>query len=187
MAEPLFIDRDKLLERQRLSSISDTSDVSSQVDLSIETTRTEFWTRLGLVKLDALVALTLDGDPSTDLEYKKLLAQVTELKMVRAFLLRHLNTITRQGGGARTFQEWNEVAAFRGTTAQQRSDEIERCQMEIEQAFGILSDENLAGNSPSVRADTIRNKLKDEHRVVGFSLYASTRYLFCFSLDTSNE
>ena len=187
MADPLFIDRDKLLERQRLSTINPESDIDAQVDLGIETASVEFWRRIGLVKVVALQALTLDGTPSTDDEYKKLLAQTTELKMLRSFLLRHLNTITRQGGAARAFQEWNEVAAFRGTTERQRADEIERCQLEIDQAFLLLDDEVTAGDAPSVRADTIRNKLIDEHRVVGFSLYATKRYMFCFSLDTSNE
>ncbi len=188
MAEPLFIDKDKLLERQRLSSLDEDGDAAAQVDLAIESVATEFYRRLGLTDLNALVALKqLDGVPSTDDEYKQLIAQVTEQKLVRVRLLREFNTITRQGGASRVFQEWNESPAFRGTTEKQRSEELERCNLEIEQAFMILSGEVSAGGAAHVRADSIKSKLADRFRVVGFSLYSSDPYLFCFALDKSND
>ena len=120
-----------------------------------------------------------------DDEYTRLLAQVTEMKMVRRHLIRHLNTITKDGGSPRAFQDWNEVAAFRDTTERQRSAELLRCDADIESAFKLLTGEEAAGSVATVQADTIGSKLADRFRVVGFSLYSSEPYLFCFALDKS--
>jgi hypothetical protein len=184
VSNPLFDTLDSTLKRQRLTNLDPSHTVIEQLDLVVDDARGEFYTRLGLSRMQTLTGITPAMPPATDDEHLYLLAQVTEQKMIRHGLLGYLSTLTKEGQGGRIYQEWNDVSAFRDMGAERIENERKRLWDEIDRAFGFLSGELLPGKSPRIRASAIGSTLNKQYRKVGFSLYASPAYLFHFSLDT---
>lgn len=183
-SEPIFGALLDTEQKQRIAGLADDHVVKQQLDIVIDDTRGEFWTRLGRARLDAIVAFAAADPPTTDDGYMRLLAATTEQKMIREGLLGWIPFAAKEGSGGRIHQQWNDVSAFRGMTAARARDERSRLSKEINRAFAYLSGEVLPGNSASVRATTIGSELGIQHRKVGFSLYVEIPYFFHFALDT---
>ena len=187
MADSVFSTNEETQVRQRLSGLAVDHPVLEQLDLVISSVRVEFYARLGLVPLNALIAYADSETPATEEEYKSMMARVTEQKMIRLGLLNWLTFAAKEGDGGRIYQEWNDVGAFRDMSPKRITDEAERLGGEIEEAFTILSGSRVPGQSLAVRATTLGSELELKYRKVGFSLLASPAYLFHWSLDTDTD
>jgi len=187
MSEPVFSTLLHTQERQRLDGLAQGHTVLEQLDLVIDDARAEFWTRLGLTRLDEVAAMTAAEPPVTEDNYMHLLASTTEQKMIRKGLLSWVSIIAKEGGGGRIHQEWNDVSAFRDKSVESMQGEQDILAEQINQAFDILSGNSDAGSAPRVKASAIGSQLDDQYRKVGFSLWANPPYLFHFALDDSNE
>lgn len=172
---------------QRLSGLEPTHSALSQLDLIVDSVRVEFYTRLGLTRLNAIIAFDETEPPVTDNEYLRLAAKTTEQKMIRKGLLNWLTFAAKEGEGGRINQEWNDVGAFRDMSPRRIKEEANRLDAEVERAMVYLSGVRDAGESPSIRATTIGSELEPQHRKVGASLWAVPAYLFHFALDTDTN
>jgi hypothetical protein len=184
MSDPLFDTLDTVKTKQRLIGLDPGHTVLEQLDLVVDDARGEFYTRLGLTRLNTLTALAGAEPPVTDNDHLRLLAATTEEKVIRLGLLSQLTILAKEGAGGRLHQEWNDVSAFRDMNAEAIDAETKRLQAEIDRAFGFLSGELTPGASPRIKAAAIGSTLKSQYRKVGFSLYAVPAYMFHFSLDT---
>jgi hypothetical protein len=184
MSDPLFETLDNTKKKQRLTNLAVGHTVLEQLDLVVDDARGEFYTRLGLSRLNTLTAIVEVDPPTDDDEHLRLLAQVTEQKLLRRGLLSILTQLAKEGQGGRVYQEWNDVSAFRNMSAERIETEIKRLEEETDRAFGFLSGELTPGASPRIKAASIGSELESQYRKVGHSLYAVPPYLFHFALDT---
>ena len=184
MSDPLFDNIDTVKTKQRLIGLDPGHTVLEQLDLVVDDARGEFYTRLGLTRLNTLTALTGAEPPVTDDDHMRLLAATTEQKMIRLGLLTYLTALSKEGAGGRIYQEFNDVSAFRDMSAERIVNEQQALRAEIDRAFGFLTGTLTPGASPRIKAASLGSTLEPQHRKVGFSLYAVPPYLFHFSLDT---
>lgn len=184
--QPMFKTLADLKLAQRLDDTITGTVVERVLGVAIDDARNEFYMKLGLAKSVELTGLSEPPDPPTSEDHHKwLLARATEHRLVRRTLLSWLTKMVKDGGNANILEEWNEVGAFRDMSPREVEAEITRLNDEIAQAFEILAGTAQAGQVTGVKAMAIGSTLKDKYRVVGFSIHAG--YLFCFSLDSSNE
>ena len=184
MSDPLFDTLDTVKSKQRLIGLDPGHTVLEQLDLVVDDARGEFYTRLGLARLNTLSALAGAEPPVTDNDHLRQLAATTEQKMIRRGLLTYLTSLSKEGAGGRIYQEWNDTSAFRDKRAEFVANELASLLEEIDRAFGFLSGTLTPGASPRNKAASLGSTLEPQHRKVGFSLYAIPAYLFHFSLDT---
>lgn len=184
MSIPLFTSRADTLKKQRLTELAPGHPALEQFSVAVDEARGEFYMRLGRTKLAELEAITPAEPPDTDAEHLRLLASTVEQRLIRVGLLGYLTALLKEGTGGRIHQEWNDVSAFRNMTSEQAKEERKKLLEEADRAFGFLSGNLIAGESPRLRAAAIGSKLDSQYRKVGFSLYAIPPYLFHFSLDT---
>jgi hypothetical protein len=183
-SDGIFTVEADILKRQRLTGLDATHPVLEQLDIAVDSARGEFFTRLGLPRLNAVIAFDDNEPPTTEEEYLSLIAKTTEQKLIRKGLLNWITFAAKEGEGGRIFQEWNDVGAFRDMSPLRIREESSRLEGEIEEAFTYLSGNRSAGESGRVRAATLGSELDAEFRKVGFSLFGSTPYLFHWALDT---
>lgn len=153
MFVPTKLDLRKAL---RMSKIGDESDALNMIDAAIQTVSVLFYRSLGADKIAALQAIAYPNAPSSDVEYLRVLAATTEIKAVRAQLLRTIPTMFMDGSVAT--QTWQEEAGFRyNAGAIAMRDELKRLDTEIQEALAQLSAMTLSpggGVSVSVVAPT---------------------------------
>lgn len=184
--QPMFKTLADLKLAQRLDDTITGTVVERVLGVAIDDARSEFYMKLGLSKTIELTGLAEPPDPPTTEDHHKwLLARATEHRLVRRTLLSWLTKMVKDGSNANIVEEWNEVGAFRDMSPREVESEIERLNREISQAFEILSGTAAAGEVAGVKAAAIGSKLADKYRVVGYSIHAG--YLFCFSLDSTND
>jgi hypothetical protein len=176
-SDPLFSSIEDTMKIQRVTNLDADHAVRQQLDLAIDSARVEFYTRLGLTKLDALVATVPADPPTTEDHYRRLIAQVAEQNLLRVSLLRWLTVLAKEGNASRIHQEWNDIGAFRELSVREKEAEIERLQSDIDRAMGLL-DGTLAVGTPRGRAivinrgtDGVSEDTLEEGRVLGDSLF----------------
>lgn len=138
MSDPLFSTLADTQKRQRVTNLEAGHAVLEQLDHAIDNARVEFYSRLGLTKLNALIAIVPADPPTTEDEYRRLLAQITEQNMLRLTLLRWLTVLSKEGNASRIHQEWQDIGAFREMSSREKEAELTRLEADIDRALGIL-------------------------------------------------
>lgn len=147
---PLFQDYGYLLQSLRLSGIGMDSDAQIIVDNAIREAKVYFWKTLGKAQVDSIVAYSASANPSTDQQYIREVALLTEYKLVRVNLLKTMTTSLKDGS-AQFWQEWNQEAAFRNSSEFSRQREINGLLEEIEANLSILSGQVSSGEEKRVK------------------------------------
>lgn len=152
--EPLFaLNRDTLLRALRLSAVRVENDASTMIDAAIQDTRVGFLQYLGREKVDMLASMPFSANPTTDTEHLRLLAYQTEIKWVRAKLIRTMPMLFMDGTAR--VQAWQDEAAFRETSYLQTRDELKRLEEEIAQNLSTLKASNLSSTGGRVTMSVI--------------------------------
>lgn len=124
--------------RLRLTSVpASATDTAAIIDEAISNARLAFYRRLGRIPVQNLLGIAESATPSTDDEVLRTLASLTEVKLVRVFLLRELPNAFMDASGD-VNKRWNEEAAFRERPRSDREREIARLNEDIEQAMQEL-------------------------------------------------
>jgi len=160
MSEPIFTDLATTKQKQRVTNLDAGHAVLDQLDFAIETARVEFYTRLGLAKLNALSSIIPVEPPQTEDEYRYLIASTCEQNMLRLTLLRWLTVLSKEGNASRIYQEWNDVSAFREMSSREKEIELSRLQSDIDRALGIL-DETIEIGTPRAGRALVINASTD--------------------------
>lgn len=126
--------------RLRLSAVPDSStDTLAIIDEAILKARLEFYRRLGRTQVGNLLDTAEVAEPTTDDEVRRSMASLTEVKLVRVYLLRELPNAFMDASGDLN-RRWNEEAPFRERPRSDREREILRLLDEIEQDMQILAE-----------------------------------------------
>lgn len=134
---PMFVPTmDDLRKSLRLSSIATTSDAIAMIDAAVQTASVTFFRHLGQEKIALIKATAYTRAPVTNMEFLRVLAASTELKIVRAQLLRNMPLMFMDG--AIPARSWQEEAAFREGSTLMHRDEMKRLDEEIRQALATL-------------------------------------------------
>lgn len=134
---PLFMpDGDSLRKALRLSQVPDQNDATAQIDSAVESMKVRFFQALGEPRILALQSIPYSTTPKGTSAYLRILAATTEVKGVRAQLMRTLPMLFMDGT-SRT-QSWNDEAAFRETSYLQTRDELKRLDNDVQQALEVL-------------------------------------------------
>lgn len=137
MADPLFVvDLDTLKQKLRLTGIVADSDADLVFQEALLTVRRGFYDRLGLTAIATIEAITFTEDPDTDDEYRRLLANVVEVKWVRLQCLKTMPVVFMDGSGD-TLEQWNKEAAFRQGPMPEK--EWKRLEQDLEDALVLLA------------------------------------------------
>lgn len=136
---PLFSSsKDELRKALRMSQIAPGSDALKMIDSAIQTASVMFYRQLGADKIAVLRSIPYPNTPYTDLEYLRVLAAQTEIKAVRAQLLRTIPLMLMDGSIASG--SWQQEAGFReGNNALLLRDELKRLEAEIASGMEQLS------------------------------------------------
>ena len=134
---PLFVPSMSELRRSlRLSAIDSSSDALAMIDSAVETASVTFFRHIGGSKIETLRSAPYTRNPLSALEYLRVLAVSTEIKIVRAQLLRSMPTLFMDG--AVVERAWQQEAAFREGSTLMHRDELKRLDEEIRQALATL-------------------------------------------------
>ena len=135
---PLFIaDEDTLRKQLRLSGVPAGVDADEMISTAILEVRSKFIRRLGLTRINVLVAMTFNETPTTENESLRLVANMTELIWVKAMLMRSLTVMFLDGAGG-ALQDFHNESAFRSTGPFERDREIKRLEAEIQENLELL-------------------------------------------------
>jgi hypothetical protein len=115
--------------------------------------RLRFIRRLGLTRVNTLVAYNYEEDPATEQDVLRALANSTEIKMVRLNLMRVLPTAFMDGSA--TLQQWNQEAPFRSASQSDLSVEMQRLDAEIEEALDLLAGDDEVGSEETIQGTNI--------------------------------
>lgn len=136
---PLFVSsKDELRKALRMSQIAPDSDALKMIDAAIQTASVMFFRQLGADRISVLRSIPYPNTPYTDLEYLRVLAAQTEIKAVRAQLLRTIPLMLMDGSIATG--SWQQEAGFReGNNVLLLRDELKRLEAEIASGMDQLS------------------------------------------------
>jgi hypothetical protein len=148
--EPMFVPTKlELRKALRMSKISDDSDALSMIDAAIQSASVLFYRTLGPVRIASLQAIAYPKAPTSDTEFLRVLAAATEIKVVRAELLRTIPTMFMDGSIAE--KSWQEEAGFRYNSNLALRDELKRLEAEIQGALAqLIAMQLTAGGAVSV-------------------------------------
>lgn len=148
---PLFVPTHADLRlKLRLTGIEIGTDAEAIIDEALLAARLRFITRLTLGRVTSLLATAYTATPTTEAQYLRLLAAVTEVKIVRLELLDSLPSAFMDAAG-NLQKRWNEEAPFRETGVSMLEAIRERLEAEIEEAMELLAGEDLAGEDSSIQ------------------------------------
>lgn len=140
MAAPLFVaDEATLKSKLRLSAVPATAvDTEAIIDEGILHARVEFYRELGTAKVTALLAIAFTETPTTEDGVLRALANITEVMMVRCYLMIHLpNTFMDASGDVNA--RWNEEAPTRERSSMELSEQIKACKNAIMENLLVLA------------------------------------------------
>jgi hypothetical protein len=101
------------------------------------------------VRIASLQAIAYPKAPTSDTEFLRVLAAATEIKVVRAELLRTIPTMFMDGSIAE--KSWQEEAGFRYNSNLALRDELKRLEAEIQGALAqLIAMQLTAGGAVSV-------------------------------------
>ena len=145
---PLFVANETTLRSQlRLSGVPASGDADAMISNAIMEVRGGFIRRLGLTRIDVLVAMAFSSTPTTDDESLRLVANVTEVKWVKSVLMRTLTSMFLDGSGG-ALQDYHNEAPFRSSGPFERDREIKRLLGEVEENLQLLeASETLASET----------------------------------------
>ena len=131
-------DDDWIKARLRLTSVpAGAADTLAIISEGISSARLAFYRRLGRPAVQRLLAIAEVAEPDSDDEVLRTLASLTEVKLVRVFLLRELPNAFMDASGDLN-KRWNNEAPFRERPRSDLEREIARLNEEIEQAMQEL-------------------------------------------------
>lgn len=135
---PLFIENETVLRgRLRLTGVPDGMDADKMISNAILEVRANFIRRLGLDRINTLVAFTSSITPATEDESLRLVAEITELLWTKVLLMRTLTVMFLDGAGG-ALQDYQNESAFRTTGPFERDREIKRILAEIQENLELL-------------------------------------------------
>ena len=140
---PLFVaDADTLRASLRLSALNTSpSDAAALVDDAMREVRLAFQRRLGMERVNVLVAIDYDptsAAPASDDEMLRECANLTEILWVRKLLLTRLPTVFRDASGEARL-DFNTEALTRETAEADRNAELDRLTATIEDNLDFLA------------------------------------------------
>lgn len=161
---PLFAaDVATLKSKLRLSGVPSVSDADDIINEAVLTVRAGFYRELGKTTVDAIVALPFVEDPTTDDEIKRAVANTTEVKWVRAELIRSLPMMFIDGSADQT-QVYHDEALFRDASTAQLNEERVRLETDIEVNLALLRGEQSIGTEGAgLRAETVSPECERPH------------------------
>ena len=138
-APPLFVvgGLTELKNKIRLGDLPSAAPANAILDQAVVDARLEFYRRLGVDRVAAILAYPYSATPSTLEQVLRSVAESTEIIMVRCFLLRRL-PVTFMDASGDVNERWNEEAPVRELEGQDRLEEIQRCEAEIERNMALL-------------------------------------------------
>jgi hypothetical protein len=140
MAAPLFVtDEATLKSKLRLSSVpASATDTEAIIDQAILDARVQFYIALGEIRVAAILATPFSETPTTEAGILRALASLTEVMMVRCYLLVHLPTTFMDASGD-VNERWNTEAPLREKGVLDAEAEILACQNKIKENLLILA------------------------------------------------
>ena len=151
---PTFIATTSLLQKQlRLSGLHKAGDGEAIFQSAMLEVKTGFIRELGSARVAVLVALSFSENPTTADQALRSVANQTELKWVRAVLIRTLPTLFLDASADKS-QVWEDEGAFRSTPAGQLDVERERLENDVEINMGLLSAEESIGSEATIRLES---------------------------------
>lgn len=159
MADPLFIPvKATLVARLRLTGAPDSGDIQTLIDEAMLVARTEFYRQLTAARVTTILATASTATPTTDAEVLRSIAEITEERLCRRYLLRKLPTLFVDGSAAAE-TVWNE-APIHGGGLSDTEREIRRLDAEIQENMELLIGEDSLRNESSVRGGAIGPDVK---------------------------
>lgn len=145
---------DILKSKIRLSGVESTSDASSIIDEAVLTVRAGFYRELGSPRVAQIQALPFTENPVTDDQVMRAVANSTEVKWVKAELLRTM-PMSFMDGNADQNQVFQDEALFRD--ASQHQIDLERISLEsdIQQNLDLLRGIESIASEASLRVETL--------------------------------
>ncbi len=152
---PLFIaDLATLKSKLRLSGVAATSDADDIVNEAILLVRSGFYRELGAPVVTTLLALSFSETPTTNDQIKRAVANSTEVKWVRAELIRML-PMSFMDGNADQAQVFQDEALFRDSSARQLDQERIRLETDIQQNLDLLRGAEDIATESTIRIHTV--------------------------------
>lgn len=137
-----------LRKRLRLTGIPADADAISMISDAALTVREAIYSRLG-TRIELIMALPRTTNPVTPDEHMRILAEITEIKMVRLELLRTMPVLFQDGSGTAQ-QAWSDNSTLRDARPLQMDKEISRLQAEIEENLEKLEGTDSPGNETTI-------------------------------------
>lgn len=143
--DPLFVraeaplDALSVLKRElRLSGVPDDVDADALINQALREVRVGFYRRLGASLISTYSSGQLPSDPSSDLDYKKYLAELTEIRWVKLMLLYKL-PILFEDASAQEGEAWNTEGTFRKDSLRERERLRLQLQSQVESGLQALA------------------------------------------------
>ena len=153
-AAPYFVASIAALKSQLRLSGAAASDFDAIFDAAVKSARLDFYRRLGADRLAQIKATGSTDDPSTGDQYMRMLADQTEVLIVRKHLLVTL-PVRFLDGSADANQVWSDEAPFRDTSVKEREAEVSRLSDEIEQNMNFLEGDETSPEEGTIHAFTV--------------------------------
>lgn len=151
---PLFLeDMTTLLGRLRLSAVTG-GDALNIVGDAVMQVRVNVYARLGVARVDEIVAYGSEEDPEDHDEVMRSIAEVMEVTWVRLLLLDRLPALwmDQSGGDRETF---NQEGTFRSLDSPNAQEKLRaRLQLQVDEWMAILAGDIALGDAPPVNAWT---------------------------------
>lgn len=152
---PLFIaDVATLQRRLRLSGVDSNDDQFAVFEDAMRAVRAGFYRELTHSRISTLKSYAQTDDPTTNAEYLRLLADVTEVLWTKAELMKRL-PVKFKAASADDRHEWNDNPDFRESDERDRARELSRLLAEVQENLDLLSGQEQAGNESQVHTTII--------------------------------
>lgn len=151
---PLFVaDLDTLKADLRLSGVPSGVDADAIIQSACRQVRTQFYSVLGLARVQAILLWTSSDNPTTENEILRSIAEECETLMVRVVLMDRLpNLFMDNSGGGLEFL--NQEGAFRSTPRGDLEGQRKRAQTQILEWMALLSGDVALGEGADVQIAT---------------------------------
>lgn len=149
--EPLFLeDMDSLRGELRLSAADAAGDVQKIIDRAVQQVRTNTYIRLGVERVNDIVAITPAENPDDEEGLLRQAAESLEVLWTRVLLSDVLPSIHLDASGGAQ-ESYNEEGTFRKTDEEDRAGQRKRAMEEVERLLEFLAGGTL-GDMPKDRA-----------------------------------
>lgn len=152
---PLFIvDVATLKAKIRLSGVAAASDADDIINEAVLTVRAGFYRELGSPRVAVIQALAFTENPVTNDQVLRAVANITEVKWVKAELLRTL-PLSFMDGNADQNQVFQDEALFRDASQHQIDLERVSLESEIQLNLDLLRGDQSIASEATMRLATI--------------------------------